>query len=1391
MFRRILVAMALLYLALSSAHAADTWVSFHSATPADVKTVLVEADDYHAVYRITVPGMWVREADGQTYQLLECTPSFKDTVLGVPSLPVIPANLALPTGATMSVSIAQGRKLTLSDYYAAPVPRVEIKYDHGMASFDEYYEANSSIYSDDKYYPGANYQLRSDEGFFVTQQVGGVDIWPIRFNPVKQELEVTDTLTVTVAFQGGSGSAVQELGMFNAATHGTLINSTQPVIPIHLPGPGSVQWVTAADSVIDCDYLIVIPDQIWTGLERNAGFDDQVRRFADMRASLSGFDVRIVRAATTVDVTPEGCIPRGPADTDHGRIAWKGIRDYVRAVFERGHGYHTGTGRLGFVLLIGDARDEDGYADSTLIGVDDWLIPSPRPITYDENQNGGDHWYACLTHAGNTFDEVEDVALGRFPVGNPWELTDMVDKMFAYSVSPGDRHWTNNVLNIAGPNAYPTYQRPWFHNAACRETAYGYDVKYAYCYPWAGDPQEPCYTSLHEMQLAGPWSVRAEDTQYIADRVADGAWIMGYFGHGVENRELGFNVYSPYNLFIGADPPVQNPDRLHFVVDVSCANAWIDPIASEFIDCDGHPSPFTWFDGCAELATIKSHYGAISWIGSARTIGAGAAPNMYDKFTESVLDFGNGLAGIGFLRYKVSADPLTGKRLYHNMGDPALDLYSNPVSGDVTEDVTWCGRTVIGQNTTVHAGATLTLCPGAEVILLNGATLDVQGRLIAEGTSGNRINIHGTIGQKTGQLKFTNSNGTAPWNRIKYCDFYSLDVGVRSVNSTVTIEASDFENTNFAMRESEGGTLTIQGYNVFEKVNIDGGTCAVSSGAITVLRQNCALTVAAGAQFSANGTSEEQVVFGAVTGATGTSVSLYGGTQASPLIFANCIFQGVWLPIYARGSSYTTLSNCIFTECPVGMLISSSGTIIADACEVSVTGQYGIVNLGRLEMTGGSIQGAYRAGVWGANLSSELLEDIVITDNGDGEDNNLYYGGVRNTFSQLTLKCVENTGNHGPGLTCLGGFTFMGSGGHDGSAKNCFQDNLPRGDMPRTQIYFSGYSWFDMCNGRNRVYAEDGALIIDAMPDRMPDVSGNNFGGREDDPGALPEGYWWNQLDPDETCHDRCGIDNYGRCLDSEASALYAQAMGLEFDMFYADAIILYQTILTDFPGSPEAKLCPDRITTCEKYLPANWTDRQTYFLSVADTTTDRDLNYECRSSAAWCLVELGNFEAAQDTFLVLMDEFDENYKYEKTSLLDLLAEIKEAPWEGLGIQSVGGTQAADRTMDILEEMEQILSGKHSGRGTITVPERYALYQNYPNPFNPLTEIRFDLPEQAHVELTVFNTLGQRVTTLINEARPAGAYHMAWDGAAFASGVYLYQLKAGDFVSTKKMVLIR
>jgi hypothetical protein len=103
------------------------------------------------------------------------------------------------------------------------------------------------------------------------------------------------------------------------------------------------------------------------------------------------------------------------------------------------------------------------------------------------------------------------------------------------------------------------------------------------------------------------------------------------------------------------------------------------------------------------------------------------------------------------------------------------------------------------------------------------------------------------------------------------------------------------------------------------------------------------------------------------------------------------------------------------------------------------------------------------------------------------------------------------------------------------------------------------------------------------------------------------------------------------------------------------------------------------------------------------------------------------------------------------------------------------------------------------------LPNYFALFQNYPNPFNPTTKIKYTIPssgemkQYAPVQLKVFDVMGREVATLVNENKPAGTYEVTWNAANLPSGVYFYQLKAGNpesssgqiFTATKKLILLK
>jgi photosystem II stability/assembly factor-like uncharacterized protein len=89
------------------------------------------------------------------------------------------------------------------------------------------------------------------------------------------------------------------------------------------------------------------------------------------------------------------------------------------------------------------------------------------------------------------------------------------------------------------------------------------------------------------------------------------------------------------------------------------------------------------------------------------------------------------------------------------------------------------------------------------------------------------------------------------------------------------------------------------------------------------------------------------------------------------------------------------------------------------------------------------------------------------------------------------------------------------------------------------------------------------------------------------------------------------------------------------------------------------------------------------------------------------------------------------------------------------------------------------------------IPTNYLVSQNHPNPFNPKTNINFDITEKDNVKLTIFDVLGREITILVNQQLQPGSYKVDWDASNYPSGVYFYKLEAGEFIQSKKMILIK
>jgi len=119
------------------------------------------------------------------------------------------------------------------------------------------------------------------------------------------------------------------------------------------------------------------------------------------------------------------------------------------------------------------------------------------------------------------------------------------------------------------------------------------------------------------------------------------------------------------------------------------------------------------------------------------------------------------------------------------------------------------------------------------------------------------------------------------------------------------------------------------------------------------------------------------------------------------------------------------------------------------------------------------------------------------------------------------------------------------------------------------------------------------------------------------------------------------------------------------------------------------------------------------------------------------------------------------------------------------GTELFAGTRGSGVWRRQLSEITGVVEHKNE------LPTQFCLPQNYPNPFNPTTAISYQLPAVSYVTLKVYDLLGREVATLVNEVKQAGSYSANWDASRLSSGVYFYQLEAGQFRETKRMILMK
>lgn len=258
----------------------------------------------------------------------------------------------------------------------------------------------------------------------------------------------------------------------------------------------------------------------------------------------------------------------------------------------------------------------------------------------------------------------------------------------------------------------------------------------------------------------------------------------------------------------------------------------------------------------------------------------------------------------------------------------------------------------------------------------------------------------------------------------------------------------------------------------------------------------------------------------------------------------------------------------------------------------------------------------------------------------------------------------------------------------------------------------------------------------------------------------------------------------------------YSAANEYYYNNNYSQAKQEYESIIQDYGDSTESLQAYNRLYTLANLMyssPETFNQLKDYFLQKASNQTDSILIGTLTHLADLCLVSATEYVAAINNF----DEIAQQNPNTDIALyrqIDALTTSLLMPQDSSLNKGVLGKYSVSDLSEYNNKLSELLQTR--GKSIINsdkelLPIEYTLYQNYPNPFNPTTTIKYDLPFASEVSLCIYDILGRKVKELVNTRQPAGRYEVQFDATSLSSGVYIYQLIAEKYMSSKKMILLK
>jgi hypothetical protein len=596
----------------------------------------------------------------------------------------------------------------------------------------------------------------------------------------------------------------------------------------------------------------------------------------------------------------------------------------------------------------------------------------------------------------------------------------------------------------------------------------------------------------------------------------------------------------------------------------------------------------------------------------------------------------------------------------------------------------------------------------------------------------------------------------------------------------------------------------------------------IKPGTLVLFEGDASLTV--NGQIVAKGKADSLITFTKLNSESSGIVTLKGYSSDS-LSFCKFSHLDKGLKISKYSSSYNNIiEHCEFSYNTDEGLYDSGGKVKVNNSEFHDNGGDGLylyncnVALDSLTVTRNQKNGIYCYSV----NSSSTISHSVFQINGKGNDS-APDGNMRiyNCSPKLHHNVVTSSAEYGI-YGVNGAYPVMYQG--TTNAANTITDNASH------ETYWD-HSWPLLDEGHNNFSTEDDTVIYITASTSLKYLYAehNYWGGGNPHTGTGQKTYYG----PGTFDWDPCvyveqfsvpggegiegnmkggGAGGFGTIADAEEDArdLLKDAIDDEEEN-PARAMEAYRRVITRFGNSSAAPIAVERLLWMvrDHFADNRRLDElnglNILYRSLADTSHSRALAWKARRAALWTLAAMHDYDAAIAGF--------ENIVENHNCLADSIFAVIDVGTLHLEAEAWAEHDTVDRVQSVpgrlhelcpadwpshrrkTDELLALLNGGAYNAEPL-IPDDYFLAQNYPNPFNSTTCIRYGLPDESQVKITIFDLTGRRVKTLVNEAMKAGYYTMVWDGRnetgiPVASGLYFYRINADNFTKVRKMTLVK